>query len=126
MIMTVILAIAVATVPVYANLITEEPIISDDIVTYSTISHSLKEELKNAKEDDLIQVTIELKTEFNLEEVEELAVTRADLSAEEISLMSAMSADTMKEEDEATWAANMDVLRKISKEKIAILERISC
>jgi hypothetical protein len=35
MIMTVILAIAVATVPVYANLITDEPIISDDIVTYS-------------------------------------------------------------------------------------------
>ncbi len=121
-IMTVILIITVSIAPVYANLITEDSIISDDIVSYSTISHSLREELKNAGEDELIQVTIELNTDFNLEEVEELAVSRANLSTEEISLMRAMSADAKQEEDETTWAANMKVLRKISKEKTAILE----
>ena len=121
-IMTVILIITVGIVPVYANLITEDSIISDDIVSYSTISHSLREELKNAGEDELIQVTIELKTEFNLDEVEELAVSRAGLSTEESTLMSVMSANTMQEEDEATWTANMKVLRKVSKEKTAILK----
>ena len=121
-IMTVILIITVGIAPVYANLITEDSIISDDIVSYSTISHSLKEELKNAGEDDLIQVTIELKTDIDFEEVEEVAISRADLSATEVSLMNAMDINNKQEEDEATWTANMNVLRKISKEKTAILK----
>ena len=57
-IITVILIATVGIAPIYADMITEGPIISDDIVSYSTISNALKEELKNAGEDDLIPVAI--------------------------------------------------------------------
>ena len=72
-IITVILIATVGIAPIYADMITEGPIISDDIVSYSTISNALKEELKNAGEDDLIPVAIELKDDIDYEEVDRLA-----------------------------------------------------
>ena len=120
-IMTVILTIAVGAVPVYANLITDNPIISDDIVGYSIISDSLREELKDAKEDELIPVAIQFKDDINLEEVEKLAVSRAELTEDETMLMNSDISDFSEEEQDVLWNKQMDSLRKVSRARIDIL-----
>ena len=120
-IITVILIATVGIAPIYADMITEGPIISDDIVSYSTISNALKEELKNAGEDDLIPVAIELKDDIDYEEVDRLALNRAELSTEEATLMSADISGLSDNEYEVQWQRQMDSLRKVSRERIDIL-----
>lgn len=120
-IMTVILTIAVGAVPVYANLITDNPIISDDIVGYSIISDSLREELKDAKDDELIPVAIQFKDDINLEEVEKLALSRAELTEDETMLMNSDISGFSEEEQDVLWNKQMDSLRKVSRARIDIL-----
>lgn len=120
-IITVILIATVGIAPIYADMITEGPIISDDIVSYSTISNALKEELKNAGEDDLIPVAIELKDDIDLEEVDRLALSRAELSTEEVTLMTADISGLSKEEQEVQRQKQIDIMREVSRERIDIL-----
>lgn len=120
-IITVILIATVGIAPIYADMITEGPIISDDIVSYSTISNALKEELKNAGEDDLIPVAIELKDDIDLEEVDRLALSRAELSTEEVTLMTADISGLSEEEQEIQRQKQIDIMREVSRERIDIL-----
>lgn len=81
------------------------------------MSDTLKEKYLNAKEDELISVTIELKTEYNLDEVEEMAEKNANLTEEEKRLI---NSNTAPDDDENKII--LEALRRVSAEKTKILK----
>ena len=81
------------------------------------MSNTLKEKYLNAKEDELISVTIELKTEYNLDEVEEMAEKNANLTEEEKRLINSNTAPNVEENKIISEA-----ISRVRKEKIKILK----
>ena len=81
------------------------------------MTDTLKEKYLNAKEDELICVTIELRTDFDLQEVEEMAEKNANLTEEEKRLI---NSNTAPDDDENKII--LEALRRVSAEKTKILE----
>ena len=81
------------------------------------MSNTLKEKYLNAKEDELISVTIELKAEYNLDEVEEMAEKNANLTEEEKRLINSNKAPNVEENKIISEA-----ISRVRKEKIKILK----
>lgn len=81
------------------------------------MSDTLKEKYLNAKEDELISVTIELKTEYNLDEVEEMAEKNANLTEEEKRLINSNTAPNVEENKIISEA-----ISRVSAEKTKILK----
>lgn len=118
-----LLVLSLCISPVYAAGITiDGPINSGNIISVSIISDALREYLAEADENELIPVTIQLNDNINLEEVEELAITRAELSSSEIAIMSVETSTLSEEENETHQIAAMAVQDKIAVERNAILK----
>ncbi len=81
------------------------------------MTDTLKEKYLNAKEDELICVTIELRTDFDLQEVEEMAEKNANLTEEEKRLI---NSNTAPDDDENKII--LEALRRVSAEKTKILK----
>jgi|SRR5690554_1732781 hypothetical protein len=118
-----LLALSLCISPAYAAGIAVDGTISDgNIISVSVISDTLREYLTVAEENELIPVTIQLKDNIDLEEVEQLAITRAELSSDELAIMSVETSALSEEENEIQQIAAMAVQDKIAVERNTILK----
>lgn len=81
------------------------------------MTDALKEKYLNAKDGELICVTIELRTDFDLQEVEEMAEKNANLTEEEKRLINSNTAPNDEENK-----IILEALRRVSAEKTKILK----
>lgn len=80
------------------------------------MSDTLKEKYLNAKDGEMISVTIELKTDIDFEEVDEMAEKNANLTEEEKRLINSNTSPNAEENK-----IILEALRRVSKERTEIL-----
>lgn len=117
----VVMAMAVCVQTASAAMIGDTS--SSKVDYLSVMNVPLREHLAQAADDDLIQVTIELKDNIDLENVELKAISRARISAaEKASLEKSQMLSLTDAENEAVQLAALKVRDKISEERYALLE----
>ena len=122
---TVIAAILIVSlcVPVRAAGISiDVPVSEGNIDVSAVMSDRLNNYLEKADEDELISVTIELTDNIDMEKVESLAVSRADISTAGMAIMNMDTSSFSEEVNEAHQEVMTELRDKISAERNEILK----
>ena len=98
--------------PLEQNLLSDEKVITDELAKY----------MDEASDDELIPVTVELKSDLDLEEVNKIASMRANISMEEISAISNYSLTLNDEEKSEYQQVLMECYDRISLEENNIVK----
>lgn len=88
----------------------------------SIMNEALCERLTQAADEDIMQVTIELKDNINLNDVELKAVSRAKISSTEMAVLSTDTLSLTDMENESVQLAALKVYDRISQERNSILK----
>ncbi len=119
----VVLIISIILCSTSASGVTLEQIVEDaEIFFESPISPELKEHLKDAAEDDLIPVAIELKNTADLEKANAEAIQRADVYASEVDMMRMETESLTDEENRVNQSAVLESTDRIRAEKTEVLK----
>ncbi len=98
--------------------------IAEDVaeLTKPVISKALKEKLATAKVTDLIPVTIQLKDDIDMGDVEAQAFKNAKVSMEEIELLNVDTTAFSEEKDERHQNETIKIIDRIKRERTEILK----
>lgn len=105
-----------------AGIFADVPVSGGNIDVSAVISDRLNNCLEKADEDELISVTIELADNIDMEKVERLAVSRADISTAGMAIMNMDTSSFSEEVNEAHQEVMTELRDKISAERNEILK----
>lgn len=91
-------------------------------VLSSVVDEALRERLTQAADEDIIHVTIELKDNVDLNDVELRAVLRAGVSSTEMAIIGAETFSLSDEENESVQLAALEIYDRISRERNSVLK----
>lgn len=124
LILSFILICSLCVSPAYAlESAIDSRIITEDVLSGTVISDTLSEYLKIADADELIPVTIELRDDIDLEQVEKTAFAKANLTNSEIDVLNAKTSVLSDSENEAHQIEVSKIQKRITAEQNAILKK---
>lgn len=105
-----------ASAAIVSGVMTETNVVS------SVLTVSLSEYLARATDDDVVQVTIELKDDIDLNDVEEKAISRANISSTEMAALNVNTFSLGEEDNESLQLVTLKVFDRVSRERNSILK----
>ena len=97
-------------------------VMTETNVVSSVLTVSLSEYLARATDDDVVQVTIELKDDIDLNDVEEKAISRANISSTEMAALNVNTFSLGEEDNESLQLVTLKVFDRVSRERNSILK----
>ena len=119
----VILSIFMSFCVQNASAIVIDDVVKDvSVVLSSVITDPLQERLAQVTDNDIIQVTIELKDNIDLDSVEQSAVAYAEISSAEMAVLSAETRSLTEAENESLQLTALKTYDRVSEERKSILK----
>lgn len=93
-----------------------------DTVSSSVLTGPLRDRLDQADDGDIIRVTIELKDDIDLDNVEQKAISRAKISSSEMAVLNAKTFSLSDSENEMHQLTALKTYDRVSKERNCVLK----
>lgn len=122
-ILSLVLIYSLCIYPIYAlDNTVDELITIENMSSEIIISDALSNYLKNVDKDELVPVTIELYDDIDLQQVEKLAIEKANLTTSEMNILNEETSTLCDSENEAHQIKAAEIQNRITVERNLILK----